>query len=183
MMKESDITLGPGLDESEIDAAEAVLGCRFPADLRCLLGEALPSGAGFPDWRRPLSEGTRRALAGPVEGLCEGAEHGWWWPRWGRRPDDPARVRGIVRARLAGVPRLIPIHGHRYLPAEPSLPGNPVFSVFRTDTLLCGADLRHYLAREFGTAEPGEPPPAAPRPIRFWSDLAMASSGREAWQT
>ncbi len=181
MLKARDVPLGPGLDEEELGAAEAVLGCTFPPDLRGLLSAALPQGAGFPDWRHPASAELVATLAQPVEGLCSGVRNGWWWPQWGRRPDDARRAVGIARARLSGVPRLIPVFGHRHVPADPPLSGNPVFSVFQTDAMVSGADLRDYLHREFGGDEIRKGPSPVLRPIRFWSELATSSGGADGW--
>lgn len=182
MLKARDVALRPGLDEEELAAAEARLGCAFPPDLRALLSAALPLGDGFPDWRRPGSPELAAALARPIEGLCSGVGDGWWWPPWGRRPQTTPRAVGVARARLAGVPPLVPIFGHRHLPADPPVAGNPVFSVYQTDAILAGGDLRDYLHREFGDARSRPHAASAVRPIRFWSELAMASGGAEAWR-
>jgi hypothetical protein len=49
------------------------------------------------------------------------------------------------------------------MPAEPHLPGNPVFSVHQTDIIVYGLDLYEYLHNEFGlqrekTHEGGDSP-------------------------
>jgi hypothetical protein len=65
------------------------------------------------------------------------------------------------------VSKLIPIYGHRMMPDEPHLPGNPVFSVYQTDIIYYGYDLADYLRHEFHL--PGrEPWPERVRAIRFW---------------
>jgi hypothetical protein len=85
----------------------------------------------------------------------------------------------VARAAVEAAPRLIPVFAHRYLPAEPEDAGNPVFSVHQTDIIHYGADLRSYLANEFGTPDPtivivG----GTPRRIRLWTDLVEANSLR-----
>jgi len=55
------------------------------------------------------------------------------------------RVRELVEA----APKLIPVFGHRYLLAEPCVAGNPLFSVYQSDIIIYGPDLRGYLLREF----------------------------------
>ncbi|MBL0888960.1 hypothetical protein [Myceligenerans indicum] len=47
----------------------------------------------------------------------------------------------LARNYLATVPRLVPIVGHRYLPATPAPRGSPVSSVYQTDVIYYGADL------------------------------------------
>jgi hypothetical protein len=54
-----------------------------------------------------------------------------------------------VRDLAAAAPRLIPVFGHRYLLAEPCQTGNPVLSIYQTDVVVYGADLRCYLLAEF----------------------------------
>jgi hypothetical protein len=75
---------------------------------------------------------------------------------------------------MAKVPTLIPIYGHRYLPAAPAPAGSPVFSVYQTDVVYCGDNLLDYVAHEFHTPPPH--PTRDDRPhIRFWSDLAESA--------
>jgi hypothetical protein len=72
-----------------------------------------------------------------------------------------------VRKAVSNAPRLIPIIGHRFIPAEPAQSGNPVFSMFGFDTIYYGADLREYFSNELsGTYQIGPV-----RRIPFWSDL------------
>ena len=80
----------------------------------------------------------------------------------------------MAKRKIAEVPKLIPIFGHRYIPSEPNASGNPVFSVYQTDIIHYGADLVSYLEAEFlGGALPQKI--ATLRPIRFWSRLVEAS--------
>ena len=165
------IALAPGLTDRQLEAAEAAHGFRFPTDLRAMLAFALPVGRRFPDWRDPNSERIRERLAWPADSLCFDVEHAsFWLPAWGRRPDSLAAAKARARDAVRAAPFLIPIYAHRYLPAEPCVPGNPVFSVYQTDIILYGLDLAVYLFHEFGAPNP-YPAPAAPRRIAFWSDL------------
>jgi hypothetical protein len=166
------VTLTPGLTEAELTRAEALHEFRFPPDLHSLLSLAFPVGERFPDWRDPESEQIRKYLAWPLEGIQFDIEHnGFWWEPWGPRPEDLGEAFEIARVRVEEAPRLIPVYGHRYLPAEPDLPGNPVFSVYQTDIILYGVDLRSYLASEFGVATASGSVLPEPRRIRFWTDL------------
>jgi hypothetical protein len=51
---------------------------------------------------------------------------------------------------VAAAPGLIPVFGHRYLLARPCVVGNPVLSVYQSDIIVYGEDLRGYLLIEFG---------------------------------
>jgi hypothetical protein len=82
----------------------------------------------------------------------------------------------IARAKVAEAPRLIPVAGHRYMPAEPELTGNPVFSVYQTDIIYYGDDLATYLRCEFNRLSYTDAVHESLRRIRFWSDLVDANA-------
>lgn len=69
-------------------------------------------------------------------------------------------------------PKLVPILSHRYIPAEPALRGNPIFSICQTDIIHYGANLAEYFSNEFE----GRWLVSSPRRIRFWSDLVDLNS-------
>lgn len=58
-------------------------------------------------------------------------------------------VKARIHELVAAAPRLLPIYSHRYLLAEPCRAGNPVFSVYQSDIIVYGTDLRTYLLHEF----------------------------------
>lgn len=77
-------------------------------------------------------------------------EHnGFWYRGWGRPPEAVGERVRIARARLASVPQLIPVFGHRYLPGIAGQVGHPVLSVYQPDIIYYGADLADYLRREW----------------------------------
>ncbi|HEY2588371.1 MAG TPA: SMI1/KNR4 family protein [Tepidisphaeraceae bacterium] len=157
-----------GLTNAEFDAAESRYGFRFPPDLRAFLQTALPKGPRFPDWRSGDEAAIRDWLDGPRRGVVFDIEHnGFWLDEWG---PHPASIVDAVRRGeelVSAAPRLIPIYGHRMMPDEPNLPGNPVFSVHQTDIIHYGYDLADYLRHEFHL--PGRRPwPDEVRRIRFW---------------
>lgn len=176
------IALAPGLSEAELGRAEAVHGFRFPPDLRAMLAAFLPTGPGLPDWRAPGSPALAAQLRWPLEGMLFDLEHDQFWlPAWGAKPAALAeRVARATRA-VAEAPVLIPVSGHRYLPAEPEEAGNPVFSVYQTDLIVYGHDLRAYLRSELcESVEARERAMASALParrIRFWSELLDAHGG------
>ncbi|WP_055600383.1 hypothetical protein, partial [Streptomyces aureus] len=90
------------------------------------------------------------ALARPVEGVLFDVEHnGFWHPDWSPRPTDASEALKVARAESAGVPPLVPVYGHRYLPGTPGAWGHPVLSVHQTDVILYGNDLADYVRHEF----------------------------------
>ena len=73
-------------------------------------------------------------------------------------------------------PRLIPVHSHRYLLADPDRPGNPVLSIFGSDTIVFGRDIRRYLLNELRdlTRSPEEGPGEVDvSGIPFWGQVIL----------
>lgn len=163
----------PGYTAAELDDAQARFALRFPPDLVALLRERRPL-RGY-DWTGP-EEPIRRKLSWPLEGLLFDVEYNALWRLdWGERPARAEERAEIVAALVARAPPLIPILGHRYLPAEPSEPGNPVLSVYQSDIIYYGRDLEDYFFHEFGG---GVGPVTGPvRRIRFWSDIIDDPTG------
>ena len=181
ILKDAGVPLGPGLTATELAAAEERCAAPFPPDLRALLSAALPLGDDFPDWRKLDDPALGDRLSWPFEGISFDIEYnGFWWPEWGKRPADLEAALDIARRALTSAPTLIPIDGHRFLPAEPCQAGNPVLSVYQTDVIYYGIDLRNYLAVEFARAERVSSPAREPRPVPFWSDLVAWNDRRAA---
>jgi hypothetical protein len=153
--------LAKGLSRAELEAVQEILGFRWPSDLCQMLSEALPLGADFPFWRalaragslgsaNPQVQWIKRAMEWPLEGMMFDIHHnGFWDPEWGEKPGDEAEAFAMARAAVAAAPPLVPIFRHRYLPAVPCEPGNPVLSVYQMDIIVYGANLTQYLENEF----------------------------------
>jgi hypothetical protein len=158
-----------GLSEQEIATIEQHYQLRFPPDYRLFL-QVLHSvdqpqvGASYKDgksltpitapsffhWQRDR-ETIQAAEEWLVEGLYFDVQQNTLWPQsWGVKPvtaeAQEARVRELVRA----APKLIPIFGHRYLLADPCEAGNPILSIYQSDMVIYGVDLRHYFLGECG---------------------------------
>jgi hypothetical protein len=177
ILTEAGVTIDPGLTTAEFRRAESVVGAEFPRDLRAFLSEGLPIGKGFPDWRVPDSKAIRDQLDWPFEGIAFDIKNNvFWWDAWGARPQDLDEALAIARTHIAAAPRLIPVAGHRYIPAEPTHEGNPVFSVYQTDIIYYGTDLATYLRCEFHHLSYADAICQEPRSIRFWSELAVANN-------
>ena len=103
----------------------------------------------------------------------------------GAAPAIAGRGPRVAEQLIAAAPRLIPVYIHRMMPAEPHLPGNPVFSVHQTDIIVYGTDLRDYLVHEFLMTEDEQGEwtvPEVTRPIAFWDtdrfqDVRWAGDG------
>jgi hypothetical protein len=185
-LRSAGIHFDEGVSDTEIERAEEKYGVRFPPDLRDFLQVALPlsepKSGWFPNWRLSIAgdrESDQKIVASlewPADGIFFDIERAGFWMQeeWGTCPSEVEQAKSVARQRVAGAPKLIPIFGHRYIPSEPSEPGNPVFSVYQTDIIHYGADLVSYLEAEFlGGALPQDI--SRLRPIRFWSRLVEVS--------
>jgi hypothetical protein len=145
----------PGLTDAEFDLIEQRYGFEFADDHRAFLSAGLPIGPHWPDWRNGDPDDLREKLAWPVEGvLYDVEENDFWDEGWGERPADPGAAVVLARERLAGVPRMVPVYLHRYLPGGHGTSGHPVLSMYQTDIIFYGMDLLDYVYQEFG-AGPG----------------------------
>jgi hypothetical protein len=168
------VKIEPGLRDEELARVEASLSFQFPPDLRTLLSAGLPVSKPFPHWRSESHEELRWLLDGPADGIAFDVEmNAYWRDDWGPRPADVGDAIADARKQIAKAPTLVPVYGHRFIAAEPSEEDNPVFSVSQTDVIVYGNDLAHFLAVEFRVPRPGWSR-SAPKPIRFWGELAEA---------
>lgn len=157
-----------GLSEQQITVIEQQYNLRFPPDY-CLFLRTLHSvdrplaGARYSDeshmipitlpsfynWQTD-TVAIVEAYGWLVEGLLFDVQYNDLWPQsWGAKPAERAAQEAQVRALVQAAPKLIPVFGHRYLLAEPCEAGNPVLSIYQSDMIIYGVDLRHYFLTEF----------------------------------
>lgn len=175
VLKATGVQFAPGLTAEEFADIERRFGFRFPPDLREFLTLGLPVSGGWVDWRGADESTLRKRLDWPADGVCFDIEpDAFWLAEWGPRPQKLADAFETARRAVASAPVLIPIFGHRYIPATPADRGNPIFSVYQTDIIYYGADLRDYFHNEFRDAfgRPQYEISGRPRRIEFWSKLA-----------
>lgn len=157
-----------GLSEQEIAAVEQRYSLQFPPDYRLFLKmlhsvDKPLTGARYADERQmiPITSPSfynwqtdavaiEEAYEWLVEGLLFDVQDNDLWPQsWGAKPAERAALAAHVRALVQIAPKLIPIFGHRYLLVEPCKAGNPVLSIYQSDIIFYGIDLRHYFLTEF----------------------------------
>jgi hypothetical protein len=174
LLRERRVVLEEGLSEAELARAERRYGVRFAQDHRELLALALPAGDSWFNWRARADKRIRRAIRWPFEGVLFDVENGVFWPAsWGERPNSASARCEIVKNQVDTWPQLVPVYGHRYLPAAPFGPGAPVFSVHQTDVIVYGLDLLDYVATEFGTTRSLPAPDLVTEGLAPWSLLAF----------
>jgi hypothetical protein len=169
------VTYGlPGLSPVEIASIESQLGFQLPADFAYLFRHLRDPGHVFFPWSSFRKEEYDGSIRRVLEGIEFDIDHNkFWMDRWGKRPATLSAALDLARKDFKTWPKLLPISGHRFLAAEPSRPGNPVFSIVGTDIIYYGTDLPHYLMREFIGLDLVPPVHAQEtRKIRVWSYLA-----------
>jgi hypothetical protein len=172
--------IGPGLTDAEFARIERDYDFEFADDHRAFLAAGLPLNRPpeegqtwrnpWPDWRDGDPGDLRDQLGWPVEGTLFDVEHGFWHPSWGQRPAGISQALSTARQYLARAPKMIPVYGHRYLPAGRGTCGHPVLSIYQTDIIVYGTDLADYINCEFSRwfiSADWTPPPMVP----FWSDF------------
>ena len=151
------VDIQPGLTDAEFVTIERRFGLQFADDHRAFLAAGLPvspghgeAGWGWPNWRQLDSPTLQKQVDWPLATALDDIQHGEWPPEWGKRPHDLVRRTAKAERLLAEIPRMIPVYGHRYLPAGHGSAGHPVLSIHRlTDTIVYGHDLAHYIDQEF----------------------------------
>jgi len=168
----------PGLTDAEFARIEQDFEFEFADDHRAFLAAGLPLETTarerpnpWPDWRDGDPGELRGRLDWPVEGALFDVEHNaMWHPAWGEQLTDADEALAAARQHLSRAPKMIPVRGHRYLPAGRGTFGHPVLSIYQTDVIVYGTDLADYVDCEFSgrliSADWTRPPM-----VSFWSDF------------
>ena len=147
---------------------------------RAFLSIGLPRGPLWPSWRTGSVRDLRRRVDAPVDGVvADVLEHDFWPARWGVRPAADEEREAVARARLAGVPRLVPLFAQWYLPSGDGRADAPVLAVDRTIVSVVGHDLAHYVGRMFAVHDPEQA--GGPAWVPFWSDVAALQDPARRW--
>jgi len=159
-----------GLTKREIVELEELYGIKFPPDLIALYSIAVPILNGFINWR-DFSENNviyiKEKICRPQEDIiCEICNGEFWCDSWG----DGLTEKTSMLKNIKESPKLIPIYAHRYIPMKPFEENNPVFSVYHTDIIYYGENLKDYFQREF-FGKKDYIKYADIKKIEFWSDF------------
>ncbi|PRY55809.1 hypothetical protein [Glycomyces artemisiae] len=172
--------IAPGLTDAEFERIEHEYGFEFSDDHRAFLAAGLPldtpAERGHPgrtwwiDWRSDDPETIRDMLGWPVEGVLFDVESNeFWYDGWGPRPTAMSEALALAASQLADVPRMVPVCGHRCLPAGRGTWGRPVLSMYQTDIIVYGTDLLAFIAGE--KTDNADYADAINRSADFWRDL------------
>ncbi|MEU7916889.1 hypothetical protein [Microbispora bryophytorum] len=185
----------PGLTDVEFDRIEREFGFGFADDHRAFLAAGLPVweepdpddyfGNPWPDWRNGDPDRLRWHLNWEIDFLIERVEKGHWASWWGPKPGDAEKAVAAARRILAQAPTLVPVYGHRFLPAGHGTWGHPVLSAWGHDIVCYGYDLAHYIQLEFeGIADENEVEWArSDVVVPFWRDyVALYEQSRPGFE-
>ncbi|MEZ5336615.1 MAG: hypothetical protein R2741_16040 [Methanolobus sp.] len=169
------VVFADGLTNKEFNNIEKFYDIEFPTDLKDFLSIALPISKGFYNWRDFSEENVntiKNQLEWPLEGMIFDIEHNsFWYKEWGAKPDNQMEAIKLCKKEMKKVPKLVPIFSHRYISSEPKERGNPVFSIYQTDIIYYGEDLRSYLKIEFNMRTQNNIDFTKVKYIRFWSEI------------
>ena len=139
-----------GLSSAEIASIEAQLGFQLPEDFVYLFQSLRDPGRVLFPWSNFKKQEYDDKIRWVLQGIEFDIEHNkFWLDRWGKRRATLSVALEVARRDFETWPKLLPIFGHRFLPAEPCRSGNRVFSIMQTDIIYYGANLAHYLVNEF----------------------------------
>ncbi len=148
-----------GMSNSEIDQTEKKYSIKFPPDYREFL-KILHTLSMIEESEQHFffnwlgdEQKVNDKLDGPYSGLLH---DGMWLSSWGVKPGTQDIAINRLNKWYREAPKLLPIFGHRYIVSEPCKNGNPVLSVYGTDIIVYGWDLKTYLLHEFEEDLPRE---------------------------
>ncbi len=163
-----------GLNDSEIDKIEIKHNIKFTPDHREFLRilhtldrkyiitdpEQFPEGTTvfykessfFYDWLSDNQE-IKNALNWPFRTIFEDivGKNGVWLKSWGNRVESDEEREEVFSKWYSQAPKLLPLTRHRFLVSEPNEINNPVLSVWGSDIIVYGWNLRSYILNELTT--------------------------------
>jgi hypothetical protein len=119
-----------GMSDAGVASIEVQLGFRVPDDFAYLFKNLQDPGRVLFPW----SEFDKRKYDELIAWVRSGVEFDieqncLWLGRWGEKPKALSKALEIARKDFETWPKLLPISGHRFLPAEPCSSGNPDFAL------------------------------------------------------
>lgn len=166
-----------GLSSAELDLIEDQLGFELPSDFRHLLSNVIDADKVLFPWADFSLDRYNEAIDWVWSGIEFDIDHNAvWLSRWGEMPAEIEEAKSIARKDFESWPKLLPVYGHRFLPANPCEANNPVFSIMQTDIIYYGSNLADYLVREF-CRDVWESELMITRKIDVWSDFAEQTEG------
>jgi len=101
----------------------------------------------FYNWLSDEEE-INRYLNWPYQEILKDIKRGAWFNIWGTRPKSEMETEKVFYNWFSKAPQLIPIHAHRFVVTIPNQRNSPVLSVYGSDTIVYGWNIKHYLLNE-----------------------------------
>ena len=164
------VKVARGLSDEEFTKIEELYGFTFPRELRDFYFCGLPIGECFPVWNDFSEENVkqiREMIKFPIKALRSDVENWFWLDSWGDQPESREEELAVFDSIAERAPKMIPIYGHRYMPA---LDGAPVISTVGSDSIYYGYTLEKYLKYEFLGIKDGFVSGKVKK-VPFWSNL------------
>lgn len=158
-----------GLTEDEINEIEAEYDLKFTFEHRQFLkilhtldrkrifeyesedGETIKKEYSFfYNWKTDKEE-IKKRFNWPYETILEDVlgMNKVWLKSWGKkRPKSDEEKELIFSNWYKKIPKLIPITGHRFVVSDDLTNENPILSIYGSDTIVYGWNMRHYLLNE-----------------------------------
>ncbi len=155
-----------GMEDTEITALEERYGITFAADHRLFLkilhvpdkkvaetfdddGVATTTYSNlFYNWFTDEQQ-IREKLNWPYRTILRDVESSVWLKSWGPKPDSAEERIRIYNTWYTAAPKLAPLTSHRFILSDDTLAYRPVLSIWGSDIIAYGWNLRHFLIKEF----------------------------------
>lgn len=172
---------GDGATQGAIQAVQEYLGHTLAPDLLYLAERTCDPDGTCMRWMKGPSE-IQAFREWVLEGLrFDVLDNGLWLASWGERPESPKDRIAKLESEFETWPKLLPLNGHRAIPASPCEAGNPIFSIMQSDIIYYGATLADWMALDLTASGHGErtrpSSTAKVRHIPIWSDFAEQTDG------
>lgn len=164
-MKAKGFLFDTGLSDQEISEIEKRYGIKFPKSLISFYQEGLLIGceslhgisgehlkSDFMNWRDTSRENVKAIKAWirwPFESIFWDIENGQFWVHGWDEPKNFDEKKARFMEEMKNEPRPIPIFGHRCILAKEGADDPPVLSMYGSDIIIFGNNLKDYLAYEF----------------------------------
>lgn len=162
-----------GLQAAEIGEIEQQYGIKFSPEHRVFLevlhsidklepevyyteeGEETRLTPYFYHWQRD-EEAIKARFQWPYDTIFQDVlgQNGIWLKSWGKRPKTDEEKEAKFAEWYQQAPTLVPIYGHRFVVTGEGLAHQPVLSVWGSDIIVYGWNIKQYLLSELGNYLP-----------------------------
>lgn len=174
-MEQQGICFLKNVTSEQLDQAQERYGICFPEKLRRFYRMGMPVSKGFVRWLEESPEyveTVQKKLKAPIRMLLDAVEQEEFWPAsWGERPLEGEQLHNKALDKLNQAAVLVPVYSHRYMPCLEGTGDAPILSVYGSDLIYYGSDLKNWLQIEFCSLPRQTIFESELPPIPIWQDL------------